>query len=161
MSFESISLQPPQLLAAINENLNNRFYAASRAESKQAYQQLIAGQTVPFMLIGVEDGAQIQCDLKLDDSEFVGNISYSKFRKALAMMMLGIKNRLEAEQNLNLMQSDAGDTLFNIPGVHQDEDGANVIVCGISQNGPGRAFINLMFLDPQAYVNAAAEGAAS
>ncbi len=156
MSFQEINLDSAQFLAALNDNLNNRFYAQSRANAKTLFQQLVEGEAQPFMRIGVADAGDILCDLTLDHSEHVGKISFSKFRKALAMMMLNIKDRVEAQRPLNPMVSETGDILFNIPGVLQGADATNVIVCGVSQTGPGRATAKLMYLNPEAYVQAAA-----
>jgi hypothetical protein len=156
MSFQEINLDPAQFLAAFNENLNNRFYAQSRAEAKILYQQLVDGESEPFMHIGVADTGEVICNLSLDYSEYVGKISFSKFRKALAMMMLNIKRRLESDQGFNPLVSESGEMLFNVPGVLQGADATNVIVCSFSATGPGRASIRLMYLNPESYVQAAA-----
>ncbi|HAU68552.1 MAG TPA: hypothetical protein DCW52_09175 [Gammaproteobacteria bacterium] len=156
MSFHEISLNPEQFLAAFNEQLNNRFYALSRAESKILYQQLIDGEPEPFMQIDAGEGGEVICDLVLDYSEHVGKMSFSKFRKGLAMMMLNIKNRLDEKKSLNPMSSDTGEVLFNVPGVLQETDATNVIVCSFAQAGPGRATLKLMYLNPESYVQAAA-----
>lgn len=161
MSFQEINLDPAQFLAALNDNLNNRFYAQSRSNAKILFQQLLEGEAQPFMRIGVADSGDIVCDLLLDHSEHVGKISFSQFRKALAMMMLNIKERVDAQRPLNLMTSENGEILFNIPGVLQGADATNVMVCGVAQSGPGRATAKLMYLNPESYVQAAAATATS
>ena len=156
MSFQEISLDPAQFLAAFNEQLNNRFYALPRAESKILYQQLVDGEPEPFMQIDAGEGAEVVCNLVLDASEHVGKLSFSKFRKGLAMMMLNIKNRLDEQKSLNPMCSDTGEVLFNVPGVLKETEATNVIVCSFAQAGPGRATLKLMYLNPESYVQAAA-----
>lgn len=157
MSFEQINLDPNELLAAANENLNARFYASSRLESKQLYQQLVDGQSVPFMHIGTQDSGEVVTDLVLDHSEYVGAISFSRFRKGLAMLMLSIKHRLDKNLSMNPLFSETGEVLFNVPGVHEAEDGTNVLVAGLQQVGPGHAALKLMYLNPTEYIKAAAE----
>lgn len=156
MSFQEISLDPVQFLAAFNDQLNNRFYAHSRADAKILYQQLVDGEPEPFMEIGAGDSGEVICNLVLDHSEHVGKLSFSKFRKGLAMMMLNLKNRIDEEKSLNPMSSDSGEVLFNVPGVLESAGDTNVIVCSFSQAGPGRATLKLMYLNPESYVQAAA-----
>ena len=154
MSHEQVTIQPKALLAAINENLNRYFYADSRDSSKQLFKILLDGQSTPFMKINMGDSGEIYCELKLDTSLHLGKLNFSKFRKGLAAMMLGIHTRLEADDALNVMNSQNGDTMFNIPGIYQDEEETNVLVCGMNQTGPGLACISLMYLDPGQYVEA-------
>ncbi|MFT5572810.1 MAG: hypothetical protein ACI9FR_001734 [Cryomorphaceae bacterium] len=160
MSHEQVNIQPKALLSAINENLNRYFYADSRDSSKQLFKILSDGQSTPFMKIEMGDSGEIYCELKLDTSLHVGKLNFSKFRKGLAAMMLGIHTRLEADDALNVMNSQNGDTMFNIPGIYQaqDDEETNILVCGMSQTGPGLACINLMYLDPEQYVEAVVEG---
>jgi hypothetical protein len=58
---------------------------------------------------------------------------------------------LENDEEPNILTSDEGDILFNIPGMIQIEDKVNVLVSGLKQTAPGRADITLMFLDPTQY----------
>jgi hypothetical protein len=156
MSHEQVSIQPRALLSAINENLNRYFYADSRDSSKQLFKIIADGQSTPFMKINMGDSGEVYCELKLDTTLHVGKLNFSKFRRGLAAMMLGIHTRLEADEALNVMTSQNGDIMFNIPGVFQadDEDETNILVCGMSQTGPGKAYISLMYLDPTQYVEA-------
>lgn len=158
MSQEQVSIQPKALITAINENLNRYFYADSRDSAKQLFKVLSDGQNSPFMKIDMGESGEIYCDLCLDSSLHVGKLNFSKFRKGLAMMMLGIHNRLEADESLNVMHSETGETMFHIPGLHQCEEGTNVLVCGMRQTGPGVASITLMYLDPEKYAESVLAG---
>ncbi len=72
------------------------------------------------------------------------------------MMMVGIKERLEADAPLNAMRSEKGDVMFNVPGIVKDEDGQfNVMVTSFRQLGPGLSTVRLLFLDPDQYAAAA------
>lgn len=155
MSQSEVTLDPAKLLHAIVENLNAHFYAANRDASKRVYQLLLEGKNFPFMRIEMGDVGEVLCELALDHSEHVGKINYSQFRKGLAVMMLGIKQRLDAQQSLNIMSSDDGELLFHIPGIHKSSEGVNVIVCGLRQTAPGMALVRLMYLNPESYAEAA------
>ncbi|NNC98631.1 MAG: hypothetical protein HKN85_00455 [Gammaproteobacteria bacterium] len=155
MSHYEINLQPDKLLQAVLENLNQQFFADSRAQSKLLYKSIADGRQMPFMQIAVDDSGEVICELALDHSQFSGSLNFGKFRKCLAMMLKGLSIKLEKHaqngEGFNMMNSDQGQLLFNIPGVVMSEDGVNVLVFGLSQAGPGLATIRLMFLDPAQY----------
>ena len=158
MSHEAVDLDPRNLLTALTQNLNHHFYAESRDSAKQLYKKILGGEQVPFMRIQMEGGAEIFCKLSLDISEFVGKINFGRFRQGLAMMMLGITKKLEGDDELNIMSSQSGEVLFNIPGILNSEEGTNVIVAGLQQVAPGQVTIRLMYLNPEGYAEAAIAG---
>ena len=154
MSYQQIDLDPRLFLGALLENLNNHFFANTRDDSKRLYVSLTEKTSVPFMHINAAESGEIHCDLALDSSEYVGKLNYGQFRKCLAVMMQSVSSRIEAKQDLNVMNSDNGDILFNVPGIVQSDSQLNVLVSGVSQTGPGKVVIRLMFLDPSLYVAA-------
>lgn len=158
MSHEAVDLDPRKLLNAFTQNLNHHFFAETRNVAKLLFKQLLDGEQVAFMHIQMEDGGEIHCTLSLDVSEYVGKINFGRFRQGLAMMMLGITKRLEAEQDITAMKSQSGEILFNIPGILNSEDGTNVIVCGLRQSAPGHITMRLMYLNPESYAEAAIAG---
>jgi len=151
MSNTSVNLDPSQLLTAISLNLDSQFYAASRDHSKRLYSDIEGGETMPFLQLNTKRSGDINCNLQLDSTQYTGKLSFSKFRKAMAVMLLGIKTRIDENQPLNMLTSEQGDIMFNIPGVIQNKDGTNVMVCGLRQMQPGLMTIRLMFLDPVQY----------
>ncbi len=151
MSNQAIDLDPSKLLSAISANLNSQFYVASREHSKRLYYDLADGKPMPFIQLKTESSGDINCYLQLDSNEYTGKLSFGKFRKALAVMLLGIKNRIEADESLNILSSEQGDILFNIPGFLQNADGTNIMVCGTRQVEAGSMTVRLMFLDPVQY----------
>jgi hypothetical protein len=150
----NVDLQAQDLLAALNHNLDQKFFSANRNQAKQLFNQLNDEQAVSIMRLGFSDDTEIHCQLALDKSEHQGNLSFSNFRKHLAMMMLGIKKRLDEKAPLNMMESDNNEFLFNIPGIVQSEETTRILVCGFTQNGPGNATIKLMYLNPEHYAEA-------
>jgi len=151
MSYKSINLDPSKLLTAISLNLDSQFYGASRDQSKRLYSDIAKGGQMPFIQLKTQDSGDINCHLQLDASQYTGKLSFSKFRKAMAVMLFEIRKRLEADQPLNILSSDHGDIMFNIPGILQNKDGINIMVCGTRQVEPGLMTVRLMFLDPIAY----------
>ncbi|MFT6407509.1 MAG: hypothetical protein ACJAQ6_000921 [Arenicella sp.] len=155
MSYQQVSLNPKLLLAAVNENLNRHFYAGARDSSKALYKAIEQGVQAPFMRIDTGDSGEVFCELSLDSSLYVGNINFGKFRKSLAMMMLGIRTRTENDEPLNAMTSQSGEIMFNIPGIVNEGNQINVMVCSFQPMGPGLASVKLMYLDPDKYAAAA------
>ena len=151
MNNTSVNLDPSQLLTAISANLDSQFYAATRDHSKRLFTDIADGEPMPFLQLNTKRSGDINCNLQLDSSQYTGKLSFSKFRKAMAVMLLGIKTRIDEGESLNMLTSDQGDIMFNIPGVLQNKDGTNVMVCGLRQIQPGLINIRLMFLDPVAY----------
>lgn len=159
MSYQQVSLKPKLLLGAINENLNRYFYAESRDSAKALYNLIDKGATAPFMRIDTAEAGEVFCELALDSSLYVGKLNFGKFRKALAMMMLGIKASIENDKPLNAMTSDSGEILFNIPGIVNEDKQMNIMAVSFRQMAPGLSIVKLMYLDPNQYAAAAQKAA--
>ena len=159
MSYQEVSLNPKLLLAAVNENLNRHFYAESRDAAKSLYNAISEGAPAPFMRIDTGEAGEVFCELALDSTLYVGKLNFGKFRKALAMMLLGVKTSIENDKPLNAMNSDTGEILFNIPGIVREDDQMNVMVCSFKPMGPGLSTVRLMYLDPDKYAAAAQQAA--
>ncbi len=156
MSHQQVSLPPKLLLAAVIQNLDHHFFGESRESAKIMFQAILKGEPSPFMKIDTGESGDVFCELSLDTSLYVGKLNFSKFRNSLAMMMVAIKERLQADAPLNPMNSEQGDTMFNIPGIVKEADGQfNVMVASFRQLGPGLATVRLLFLDPDQYAAAA------
>ena len=157
LTHHEANLDPRKFLTAFVENLNFHFFKKQRASAKRVFQNLADGKRSEFMLINLGELGEIECGLVLDHSEYVGDLGFGSFRQTLALMMEAIVDRLERGAELNILNNETGDVLFNIPGMTRTEDGkTNVLVCGLRQAGPGVATIQLMFLNPDKYAEALA-----
>ncbi len=157
MNYQDVSLNPKVLLGAINENLNRHFFAASRASSKQVYHLIDSGKAAAFMRIDMADAGEVLCDLVLDTSLYVGKLNFGRFRQSLAATMQAINEAIAADAKLNALSSKQGEIMFNVPGVVQEGQQINIMVCSFKTLGPGFATVRLMYLDPDQYI-AAAQG---
>lgn len=154
MATGNVDLRAQDLLAALNNNLDQKFFSVSRNQAKQLFSQLNKQQSVPIMRLGFSDETELDCVIALDKSEHDGELSFGEFRQDLATMMLSIKDRLDENASLNIMESDNGEFLFNIPGIVDTEHSTRILVCGFTQNSPGKATIKLMYLNPALYAEA-------
>ena len=149
MRNDSVNLQTAELLTAIANNLNKRFFEVPKNKAKQQYQALTRGEEVPFMAINVPGQGDISCSLALDYSQFVGRLSLSRFRDALASHLHRIAGTLGSNEDLNTYTAEeSSDIIFNIPGFVQAGDTLNILVTGVEQLRAGKIIIRLMFLDP-------------
>lgn len=153
--MSQVSLKPEMVLNAININLNQQFFTETRDYSKSLFKSLAGGERQPLMKFEMGDSGDVVCHLELDHSEHVGKLNYGKFRKGLAMMMIGIQQRLEAQAGFNTLASDNGEILFNVPGVLKTEDDINVLVCSFKQLAAGLALIRLLYVHPDNYAESA------
>ncbi len=115
MNTESVELQTADLMTAISNNLNKRFFNAPKNKAKQQYQALESGEEIPFMDISVQGQDDISCRLGLDHSQFVGGLSFTRFRDALASHLerVGVQS---TRQNLSRLLA------LGIPGPSQSRD---------------------------------------
>jgi len=153
--MSQVNIKSEVVLGAINHNLNTQFFVEPRDIAKASFNLLQKGESMPLMKFEMGDKGEVFCELELDASEHVGKLNFGKFRKVLAMMMIGIQQRLEANESLNPMTSDNGELMFNVPGVLKSEDSTNIMVCSFRQLAPGMASVRLMYLNPTAYAEAA------
>lgn len=145
-----IDLPPTELLTAVYNNLNKRFFEATRNDAKQLYMAVRDGRGIPFMAIVIPDKGDINCSLALDQSQFVGKLNFALFRKALSSHLQRIAGKLSKQEGLNMYTNEAnGDKIFNLPGLVETGDAVNILVTCIEQRKAGSMTIRLMFLDPE------------
>jgi hypothetical protein len=155
MNTESVDLQTADLMTAISNNLNKRFFKAPKNKAKQQYQALESGEEIPFMDISVQGQDDISCRLGLDHSQFVGGLSFTRFRDALASHLERVGIQLRSKVDLNVYTAkDSHDVIINIPGFVQAGDTLNILVTGIEQPHAGSIIVRLMFLDPALFKKA-------
>ena len=149
MNTDGFDLQTADLMTAISNNLNKRFFTASKNVAKQQYQALESGEEIPFMDVNVKGQDDISCSLGLDHSQFVGGLNFSRFRDALASHLERIGVQLRNKADLNVYTADESpDVIINVPGFVQTGDTLNILVTGIEQPRAGSIIVRLMFLDP-------------
>lgn len=150
-----MNIKESDLMSAVNAGLNACFYDASREVSKQIFNEINSGKQVQFMKMSATNGNEIHCDISLDASQYDGKLNFSKFRRGLAVMMMAIAQRIDAGESLNMLSSETGDIMFNVPGIVKSGDVINIVVAGFRQTDPGKGLVRLMYLEPNNYVETA------
>lgn len=142
------SLGIDQLLTLALNGLDQYFFKAHKEKARKLYKEIADGSTTEFVSItfkGQED-KPVKFKLKLDHSEYKGHLTFHMFKLALQQMMKNIAAKLKAKQQLNVMTSETGEILVNLPGVIQDRDKINILVIGV-EPGKSTAIFKLQFLD--------------
>ena len=154
MTNMKVDLEPAELLTAIHNQLNRRFFQTRKNDAKQLFLAIQSGKEIPFMEIAIADRGEVHCHIALDCSLFDGKLNFGLFRNALAVHLHRVadklgKNKLDKKESLNTFTNEeTGDRIFHIPGVIEAHGKLNILVTGISQREPGKMTICLMFLDP-------------
>ncbi len=152
MATNELNIGPDKILAAVAEHLHQAIFASSKTESKQVFNHLNAGKTLPLLEISSSTRGSVVGTLALDSSEFVGKLNYSAFRDALASHLQQAVDKLAGEEKLNILTSEeTGAILFHIPGVINIEGQFNILVSAIEQRKAGELLIKLMFINPANY----------
>ena len=149
MSNVQVELQSAGLLTVIHNNLGSLFLEAEKTDAKLLFKSIASGDVVPFVKVATRGSGEIICDLTLDHSCFIGKLNFGSFRRALAMHLSRVAEKLQNKEDLNIYTNEeSGDMLFNIPGLIEDDGVVNILTTGIRQQRAGVLTIQLMFLDP-------------
>jgi len=149
MSNMEIDVPPDKLLAVIHNHINDRFFEKTKHDSKRLFLAIESGKEVPFMKFGNQESGDVSCTLTLDHSQFVGRLSFSAFRSALASHLNRTASKIQNKESLNIFTNDAScDMIFHIPGFVESGGKLNILVTGVRQKEAGNLTIRMMFLDP-------------
>ncbi len=148
MKTSFLDLPPRDLLIAIHNNLNQRFFADEKAASKRLFRSLAHGTEAPFIAISTKESGQIRSVLRLDMSDVIGKLNFKMFRAALAAHLYRIDQALEAGDDCNVFvsQEDSRSFIYNLPGVTNENGHVNALVSGVEVDGPGTFVVYLIYL---------------
>ena len=162
MNTEFLDIPPRDLLIAIHNNLNQRFFADDKAASKRLFRSLAHGTEAPFIAVSSEGSGQVRSVLRLDMSDVIGKLNFRMFRAALAAHLYRIDQALEAGDDCNVFvnQADSRSFIYNLPGVTNENGHINALVSGVEVDGPGTFVVYLIYL-PVELAEAASNDASS
>jgi len=151
MTAAKIELDAKQLAGVIGAMLARSFLEAPRAEAKRLFRAVRDDASVPFITLELKHSGSFCCRLTLDAHGYVGSLSFSAFRRALAHHVHRLSEAIEREASLNLFSNEEGsEIVFHHPGVIETDGQINVLVSGTRQLKPDELLVTLRFLDPQA-----------
>lgn len=141
-----------------------------RTVGKRLFRELEAGKRVALTQLQMEDGGSVRLDLKLDHSEFRGNLNFSVFRDSLVALLARLAEILRDEnQSLSAMRlldesgvANSERRLYSVPGVVASAGVVNVLMLGASPAaGEPVVLMELMYIDPEQFAQSESASSAS
>jgi hypothetical protein len=147
--YRNHSIAPEQLLTLATNVLQQAFFRGPRLDAKRRYQFLEDGRTIFLLKLRLEDGSELEVNLRLDRTEQRGKLNFSAFRQLVGRLIVECVERLNKKQPLNLFaNAEQQRTIFLIPAAHQAADAVDMLVLAVELSQPGALLLELMFIDP-------------
>jgi hypothetical protein len=147
--YRNHSIAPEQLLTLATNVLQRAFFQGARLDAKRRYKLIDEGRTIFLIKLRLDDGSELEVNLRLDRSEQRGKLNFSTFRQLVGQLIVECVERLNKKQPLNLFANEEQQrTLFLLPAVHRADDVVDMLVLAVEASQPGALLLELMFIDP-------------
>ncbi len=153
--FQSHSMSHSKFLQIAANILVKCVYEADRTNAKAMFINLLDGDTEQLIKVQMEDGSELQFDLKLDCTEYLGKLNYSAFKASLGVLLATIGEFLKTEEEVRVLSDEpSGALVFVVPGLAEDKDSGeiNALLLGMNLGQLGRACLNLQFFEPEQFI---------
>ena len=150
--YVSHSMSTQQFLVLAGNVVKKSFFDSTRVTAKRVYSDIVKGERVGLLQVGMEDKSTLDCHMSLDCSEYRGSLSFSQFRRHLGLLLSNISARLEAEEEIPVLSDESGKAhVFNLPVLAVDGEQVNALVLGWEMIGPAAVEFKILFLDPEQF----------
>lgn len=147
--YRSHSITPEKLLTLSTNVLQQAFFAGTRLDAKRRFQFLESGRTIFLIKLRLDDGSELEVNLKLDRTELRGKLNFSAFRQLVGQLVVACVERLNNKQPLNIFANEEQQRwVFLVPAGQQDGAVVDILVPAIELSKPGTLLLELMFIDP-------------
>lgn len=153
--YQSQPVPQEKFLTVAVNLLQQYFVEAARTDADTTYRQLVHGDPVHLTNVRMDDGSTSCFNVKLDCSEYRGDLDYVAFRDSLATLIANFVYALNDAREINVFNAQQNDDsmLFGVTAVTLDDDQPNVMVLGSEFcRVAGEVMLNLMYLDPSQFV---------
>ena len=137
------------LLKRISRLLYDFLIKSSRQEGKQRFKHLLESE--PFFVAEMQrdDGANIKIMLKLDYSEFAGELLFGNFKHYLSQLIGHIEKAVDSKEDVHLREEVNGKRfLFGTPAALDIDGQFNVLMLSMNLENPVELIIELLFFEP-------------
>jgi hypothetical protein len=149
---QSLGMEPQRFFTGALNVLHAAFIAASRAQAKRHFARVQGGGVLDLARLRLEDGAELQFRVALDQSEFRGKLGFTAFRKALMQLLGKLSERIRFKEALKIYSNaETGSLLLNLPAILTEDGRSNVLMLGVDRPEPGIVTLRLQFLDPEQF----------
>jgi hypothetical protein len=150
--YRTHSIAPEKLLTMSANILHQAFFTGMRLDAKRRYQFLESGRSVFLLKVRMEDGSELEVNLRLDCHELHGKLNFSAFRRLIGRLLTAVTQKLSEKQPLNIFSNDEQQRwVFLIPALYQTGDDVNMLVLAVELNQPGTLSLELLFIDPSQF----------
>lgn len=147
--YRNHTIAPEQLLTLATNVLQQAFFRGPRLDAKRRYKFLDSGRTIFLLKLRLEDGSELEVNLRLDRVEQRGKLNFTAFRQLVGQLIVECVERLNKKQPLNLFaNAEQQRTVFLIPAAQQADDVVDMLVLAVELSQPGALLLELMFIDP-------------
>ncbi|MFQ3324465.1 MAG: hypothetical protein ACI90U_002292 [Pseudomonadales bacterium] len=151
--YSSHSLSPEQFLTMSANVLHKTFFDNTRLVAKRVFSELDKGKRLKLISLTMEDKSELNIDVSLDTTEYIGQLNFSLMRKHLKALLAQIAKLLEEGKRPSVRNNQQnGSQLFNIPGAVVEQGQLNVLMMAWSSKVKGTLEIELMFFEPTQFI---------
>jgi hypothetical protein len=138
--------------------LHQAFLSSPDKNARDLFKSLKQGKPISPGKLRLGEEMQAPLKLALDYSEFKGpGFNFDIFIAALHAMLQRISAQLKAKEKLNILHSETGSFLLNLPGVVERNEQINVLMMAMDFSKPKEVTLSLMFFDPEQFIKPAAD----
>ena len=151
--YSSHSLSPEQFLTMSANVLHKTFFDNTRLVAKRVFNELDKGKRLKLISLTMEDKSELNIDVSLDTTEYIGQLNFSLMRKHLKALLAQIAKLLEEGKRPSVRNNQQNSSqLFNIPGAVVEQGQLNVLMMAWSSKVKGTLEIELMFFEPTQFI---------
>lgn len=150
MSLYRTQITSPDKLLVIAANLLDKaFFDTNRVLAKRRYRALEQGDRVFLINVKMDDGNELQVDVRLDRAESRNPFNFSAFRDLVGQLLVAISQQLKAKRLLpSFSTADSRRWSYLIPAVRRGVERDDMLILGLDIRRPGTLTLELMFIDP-------------
>src|SRR5690349_19373577 len=99
-TYRTQSIAPEKLLVIATNILHKAFHDCTRLDAKRRFQYLEEGRSIFLVKLRVDDGSELDINLKLDRTELKSKLNFSVFRKLIGHLIAGFATVLEKNETI-------------------------------------------------------------
>ena len=147
--YENHQFEPAKFLTVATNVLHQYLLDIPRDQAKGRFNQMVEKGPVPLVRLKLDDNSEMDFYVELDSREYNGKLNFSAFRDQVALMVHNFGQHLTEKRAVTILNDQSGRRLmFQIP-ILSSEDGQelNALMLGVDLMVPGKAVLQLMFVD--------------
>lgn len=132
--------------------LHQAFLSSPDDKARGSFKTIKQGKVIKPGTLSIGKELEAPLEIALDYSEFQGpGFNFDIFVAALHAMLQRISAKLKAKEDLNMMSSETGSFLINLPGMVERDGHVNIMVMTLDFSVAKQITLRLMFLNPEQF----------